>query len=138
MRILVIDDDKAHGESLIDLLASLEHEGLYATGYEDAQWLFELFQFDVVILDFDMPRTTGPVAAARLAQRFPDMLTVIVSAHEPTEERREQIGDLHFLPKPIAPTALEALLQAVERSRLGTELMRRAAFPLVKYGPPDE
>ena len=133
MRILVIDDYRNHGESLLDLLRTLGHDALYAQSYGEAQWLLDLFRFDLAVLDFDMPETTGPAAARHLATRFPDMEQVIVSAHALRGTRREEVGDLAFLPKPVNRTALAALLDQIEQARIGSALVLRGPFAVIKY-----
>lgn len=133
MRILVIDDYKSHGESLVELLKTLGHEGLYAQSFTDAQWLLDLFRFDVAILDFDMPAVSGPEAAQDLAKRFPEMQAVIVSAHTPEGDRLTCLGELPFLPKPVVHDTLRSLLEEFARARLGSVLIRRTGFPMIKY-----
>lgn len=133
MRILIIDDYRLHAESLVDLLGTLGHEALYAPSYSEAQWLLDLFPFDLAILDFDMPQMSGPAIAAKLAERFPSMRSVIVSAHSLEGARRVELGSLLFLPKPLQPQALAALLQSLQAVDAGLPLTVRRAFPMVKY-----
>lgn len=133
MRILVIDDYRNHGESLLDLLRTLGHDALYAQSYEEAQWLLELFRFDLAVLDFDMPGTTGPAAARHLAARCPTMESVIVSAHALDSARRAEVGELAFLAKPVHREALAELLHRIEQARVGSALIRRGPFAVIKY-----
>jgi DNA-binding response OmpR family regulator len=132
MRILVIDDYRSHGESLVELLLSWGHEALYAAGYDDAQWLLDLFKFDVALLDCDMPGMNGPAVAEKLAERFPDLRSVIVSARPPGTSRAE-LGSLHFISKPVRPQELLDFLQLMIRERAGCSIVLRSVYSLVKY-----
>jgi two-component system response regulator DesR len=130
MRILVIDDDRPHGESLLDLLQSKGHEALYAQTDADARWLADLLRFDLAILDHDMPGTSGLRLAALLTEKFPGLLCVIVSARPAAEI---PLGGLRFLPKPLPIPALLEMLIDLERQRGGAPLVLRTGFPMVKY-----
>ena len=73
MRLLIIDDDKPHGESLADLLNSSGHEAYFASSLDDAQWLLELFRFNIALVDYDMPVLDGPEVARRLQEHDPEL-----------------------------------------------------------------
>ena len=133
VRILVIDDYHTHAESLVELLEALGHEALYAPTYSEAEWFLDLFQFDLAILDFDMPEMSGPAMARRFTVRNPKMQSVIVSAHSPQDERLKELGELLFLPKPLKSAALSDLLESVRILQTGLPLVLRQAFPLKKY-----
>ena len=133
MRILVMDDYRPHGESLTELLQSKGHDALYAQTLADAEWLLELFHFDVAFLDFDMPLRSGPEVAAVLSDRFPTLRSVIVSAHAPVGPRREELGDLLFLQKPVLLDALWELVNTIQREQAGSSLVRRRAYSIIKY-----
>ena len=82
MNILVIDDYESYGESLVELLQALGHEAEYAPSYQDAEWLLELFEFEVALLDFDLPVLTGPKIAEELMLegRDPNTPVAVVQA----------------------------------------------------------
>src|SRR5262249_61342241 len=71
MKILIVDDDQQHGESLAELLCSRGYEAFYAPNQEEAEWLSSLFRFDLSIIDFDLRRTTGPELARDLVKEDP-------------------------------------------------------------------
>lgn len=133
MRILVMDDYRSHGESLVELLASKGHEALYAETYDDAEWLLDLFRFDAALLDFDMPGMSGPAVAARVSKRVPHVRAWIMSAKAPTGQRLKELGGLQFLHKPVQLEALLALILETERELTGRALVPRSTYSLVKY-----
>lgn len=135
MKILVIDDYRPHGESLRELLESRGHEALYAESLDDAGRYLDTLRFDLAFLDFDMPRLKGTSVAARLASRFPRLRSVIVSARELDPDQLQREGGFLYLRKPVSLEALGACLQRLERERIGSALVRRAALPLVPYRP---
>jgi len=134
MRVLVIDDYQSHGESLAEFLQTRGHEAMYSGGYADAEWLLGLFRFDLAILDFDMPGMSGPAMAAKLAERFPRLRSLIVSAHAPVGKRRAELGDLPFIKKPVPPQELLDFIEAMNRERVGFSIVLRSAYSLVRYG----
>ncbi len=135
MRILIIDDDARHGESLAELLSTRGHEAHFAPSPEEADWLLELFRFDLSVIDFDMPQVIGPEVARRLLIRLPGLEVAIISAHRAEGTRRELLGDLPFFQKPIEAGSFLAFVERVYFRRHGLPLMRRGEFPLDRYRP---
>jgi len=133
VRILIIDDDSRHGESLAELLASRGHDAHFAPSPAEAEWLFELFRFDLSVIDFDMPHASGPEVARRLLVRMPGLAVAIISAHRAEGSRREVLGDLPFFPKPIEAEHFLAFVQRIILARQGLPLMVRGDFPLDRY-----
>jgi len=133
LRLLIIDDDKPHGESLADLLNSSGHEAYFASSLDDAQWLLELFRFNIALVDYDMPVLDGPEVARRLQEHDPELRAVVMSARENDATRRSELGALPFVPKPISADGLLALIVEVASQQAGTALVVRVEFPLVPY-----
>lgn len=138
MKVLIIDDYRSHGESLVELVNVLGHDAQYAPSYPEAEWLLSALPFDLALLDFDMPEMTGPMIAGRLTQRFPKVRPVIMSAHAPDQQRRKEIGNLMFLQKPLTREQLETLFTDLVREQQGGGLMLRASFPILKIGGTSE
>ena len=136
MKILIIDDYKSHGESLVELVHALGHEAQYAADLAEAEWLLDLLSFDVALLDFDMPKMSGPAIADQLVLRYPKVRPVIMSAARLNAERRRRIGDLRFLAKPLTRHTLESLFAEFQRELAGSQLMRRAPMAIrpVEHG----
>lgn len=133
MRILVLDDYRPHGEALADWLQTQGHEVAYAESYHDAEWLLDLYTFNLAFLDFDMPGMIGPDAARKLQGRLPALRCIILSALPPTGLRKEQLGELEFLSKPVALETLMGVLREVEQALRGYPLTLRSPFAIAKY-----
>lgn len=132
MKVLIIDDYRSHGESLVELVNVMGHDAQYAPSYPEAEWLLSVLTFDLALLDFDMPQMTGPMIAGRLTQKFPKVRPVIMSAHAPDQWRKKEIGNLTFLQKPLTREQLENLFTDLVREQQGVSLMLRASFPILK------
>ena len=130
LRVLILDDDRAHGESLTDLLNSRGHEAYFAASFDDACWLLELFRFGLAILDHDMPDVTGLQAAREIIARDPEVRTAVMSAREIGREVSDAPGSVSFLAKPIS---VETLLALIGRLESGKSIALRLSFPLQRY-----
>jgi DNA-binding NtrC family response regulator len=133
MRILVMDDYQSHGEGLAEFLGSRGYEAIYAASYADAEWLLALMRFDLAVLDFDMPGLPGPAVAAKLAERFPQLRSVIMSARPPSGPRKAELGSFLFLEKPVPTDALLEIVGRVEKEIAGFSVVLRSVFSVVKY-----
>jgi len=133
MRILIIDDHLEHGEALSELLTSRGHEAYFAPSAAEAEWLFSLFQFDLSLIDFDMPDLNGAEVALRLLSRSPQSEAAIMSAHGPGQITPEELRGLPFFPKPIAMEALIEFLVQLALRKSGAPLAIRESFPLQKF-----
>jgi len=133
MRILIVDDDPIDAESLADLVELLGHEAHVARSHADAAWLLDLFRFDLALLDFDMPSRTGPEIARWLAGHQRGLPSIILSAHQHTRRRREELAGLPCLAKPVLVDTLSSLLASLARCVEGSPLVPRGGYSVVKY-----
>jgi DNA-binding NtrC family response regulator len=113
--ILAVDDDRA----ILDLLESaLENAGysvLLADGGRNAIRIFEECATPVTLLltDVIMPDLTGPVVAAHLLERQPDLRVLFMSGFHDAEMVQRFVTNKGFnlLPKPFT---VESLLRSVQ------------------------
>lgn len=133
MRVLVIDDDVAHGETVTDLLNTKGHEAFSARSLPDARWLIDLFDFQLAIVDYDMPLVKGSEVARELQARLPNLKAVVMSAREPHEGVREDLGPLPYLRKPIRIEELLETIRQLHPPPSGSALVRRVSFSLVRF-----
>lgn len=120
-RILLADDNRINLEVARELL---EDAGLSVTSAEDGQAAVDLAQhtdFDLILLDVNMPGIHGH-DAARLLRALPNLSTTPILAMSantsPSDQAAsEQAGMNAHLSKPVAPDQLyEALLFWLEKS----------------------
>lgn len=136
MRVLIIDDDRAHGETLSDLLNSKGYEAYFAPSLPEADWLLELFRFHLALLDWDMPERSGPQVARELLERDPALRPILMSAREPSSSLlvAEKAPPMPFIPKPIRVDSLLSLIASFTGQ--STSLTLRVEFPLDHYRRP--
>jgi len=126
-RVLVVDDDEALCETL--------EAGLRRRGY-DAAWrpsaaaavsLLELEPFDVVVTDLNMKGSSGIELCARVVERWPDVLVLVLTAFGSLESAVQaiRVGAYDFISKPVELDALViALDRALGHKRLRDEVRR--------------
>jgi two-component system sensor histidine kinase RpfC len=116
LRVLVADDNPTNREVVGKILERSGHTVTLVNDGEQALDAVERQNFDIVLLDRNMPRMGGmeALAALRLMMRGRDRLPVIMlSADVTTEAKREALeaGADAFLPKPIESIRLLEELQ---------------------------
>jgi DNA-binding response OmpR family regulator len=117
MRVLVAEDER----QLADLVA----EGLRGRGFAvdvaydgaEAERRLDLHEYDLVVLDRDLPHTPGDVVCARLAERTQRPGVLMLTAFADVEDRVEglRLGADDYLPKPFDFAELVARLEALAR-----------------------
>jgi DNA-binding response OmpR family regulator len=117
MRVLVAEDETA----LADLVAEgLRHRGFAVdVAYDGAQaeQRLAINEYDLVVLDRDLPQTHGDVVCARLALQSHRPGVLMLTAFADVEDRVEglRLGADDYLPKPFAFPELVARLEALGR-----------------------
>jgi DNA-binding response OmpR family regulator len=117
MRVLVAEDEAP--------LADLVAEGLRGRGFAvdvaydgaQAERRLAVHDYDLLVLDRDLPHTHGDVVCARLAQRSRRPAVLMLTAFAEVEDRVEglRLGADDYLPKPFAFAELVARLEALGR-----------------------
>ncbi|MEY4774093.1 MAG: hypothetical protein RIT40_1128, partial [Planctomycetota bacterium] len=130
-RVLVVDDDEGHAESLSE---ALEMDGWRCTLANSAEAGIERLtesSFEAVLTDLVMPGQTG-IDVLRAAGRLqPDCAVLLVTGHESVKTAVDALrhGAADYLSKPVDLAELRARLsRAVESTRLrrvNTELLQR-------------
>ncbi len=115
--ILVAEDEPSSAEYLRVLLEGRGHEvRLVANGLE-ALLALEARPFDLVITDLRMPAMDGFELLSHLAQRWPDLPAIVLSANEDVEDVVEavRLGAINYLLKPATPASVGS---AIDRALL--------------------
>src|SRR3982751_2431321 len=138
-RLLVADDNKVNR---LLLTRSLELQGHTVASADNGRVALEMLRredFDLMLLDMEMPEMTGFEVLEALSKdlKLRDLPVIVTSSLEGVEHvvRCIELGAEDFLNKPVNPTLLKARIGAsLEKKRLRDqqkELVRRFATPEV-------
>ena len=84
LRILVVDDEPAVGDTVKMLLEFDGHEVEAINSSQEALGIFESGRFDLVFTDFAMPGMNGHQLAAAIKAGAPDQPVVMITAYAGT------------------------------------------------------
>ena len=133
LNVLVIDDDEAVRDLLVDIISREEHQAVAAESAEHGLELLPFWTFQVAFIDLHLPGMDGIVLGEFLRHTNPDMIIVIISGDNVKRvERRSRDLSLQFIAKPFRiPDILDVLDGAlVARSqRVGKASEPRAISP---------
>ncbi|MFE5541853.1 response regulator transcription factor [Streptomyces sp. NPDC056519] len=121
MRVLIVEDEPYMAEALV---AGLRREAMavdVAVDGEAALHLLDCHDYDVVVLDRDLPKVHGDEVCSRLAQTQAAVRILMLTAAASTEDRVGglRLGADDYLTKPFDFPELVARLRALQR-RAGT------------------
>ncbi|MBQ3069350.1 MAG: response regulator transcription factor [Clostridia bacterium] len=114
-RIAVCDDDAAQGEYLKNLvstyMAQREHTAQISVFRSAQAVLFEgCEQFDVFLLDIEMPGISGMELAQTVRRRHPTAVIVFVTGYSEYIAQGYDVSALHYLMKPVDKDKLFSVL----------------------------
>ncbi|NQD40724.1 response regulator transcription factor [Glutamicibacter halophytocola] len=114
MRLLIVEDDQAVADALIDAVSAAGHEATHAGRGSDA--LLRHHDAELILLDLGLPDMDGLEVLRKLRQ-VSDVPVVILSARndERSVVRGLRQGADDYLVKPIGLTVLLARIDAVAR-----------------------
>lgn len=132
MRILVVDDD----ETLrLSVRASLDARGYHIDEAEDGQVAVEKVEqalnhginYDVVLLDVNMPRLSGIDALQKIKDLSPNSTCIMLTAYSNVQDAVTaiKVGAYDYLEKPVDAERLWALLDAASEA---SSLVRQISF----------
>jgi DNA-binding response OmpR family regulator len=121
-RVLVVDDNLDHVQTLALLLKGMGHQTEFAILGQAAISIARRFRPDVVLLDLGLPDMDGTLVCRQLRQEAGEQVRILVvtgSAREGDRERVMEAGGDQFLQKPLDPRFLESLLGSVSEAEPG-------------------
>lgn len=114
-KILVVDDDRLVLIAIQELLSSLGFSVVTSSCGFDALEKIAQEKFDLVILDVIMPEMDGFEVCQRIRQSESStdipVLMLTAKSGEEDKERGMEVGANLYLPKPISPKRLIALVE---------------------------
>ena len=127
-RILIIDDDKPHRESLAGLVTDAGHVVVgTGTGADSSALLDAHATVDLMLLDLNMPGMNGYEVLSALRQRDVRPGVIVLTGRQDDADMRRllQLGANDFLAKPYAPEALLSSIDEVLSRRAQSDATQR-------------
>jgi two-component system OmpR family response regulator len=127
MRILIAEDDSLLAEGLARSLRDLGYAVDCVNTGADADSATSAFEFDLLILDLNLPRMSGLEVLKRLRSRSRELPVLILTAQSGVEDRVRglDLGADDYLAKPFALEELKARVRALTRRTTGTPTLFR-------------
>jgi DNA-binding response OmpR family regulator len=115
-RVLVIDDDRDHAESIVDILSMRGHQVEAAFSGEAGVKLFREENFDIVFMDVKLPGMNGVETFFEFKKIRPDARVMMMTGYSVEELISQAIanGALGVLRKPFAIGELLRVLDEVK------------------------
>ncbi len=121
-KILIVDDEDAIRNLFVEALEELGYRCEVAgNGLEALEKFYRVKDFDVVLLDIQMPKLNGIETLKKLKTYSPDLSIIMVSASRDIENVRAALkeGAYDYIFKPFHVTDVDTVIRrAIERSNL--------------------
>lgn len=116
-RVLIVDDDRDHAESLADVIEMRGHMTQLAYSGEEAIGYFRADDFDFVLLDVKLPGINGVDTFLELRKIRPAAQVMMMTGYSVEQLVAQAIdgGALGVLHKPFAATQILELLNKVKQ-----------------------
>jgi len=119
MRLLVVEDDPSMQKSICKGLTKLGYAVDAASDGEEALELFDVNEYDAVILDLNLPKVDGMSVLKNIRETDKESAVLILSARRELDDKILGLdtGANDYLVKPFFFSELEARLRALLRRR---------------------
>jgi two-component system response regulator HydG len=131
IRVLIVDNDVAHAETMAESLQRVGNECILATSGTDGVREIEEDTFDVIITDLRMSDVDGLGILQRAKEVLPEAEVILVTGHGsiPSAVEAMQQGAFNYLTKPLDLKQLRAVAEkaaaTLQLRRTNAELNRR-------------
>lgn len=113
-RILIVDDDARTRRGLEKLIESMGYDQVKVAGSaEEADHWMTSLEFDLVLLDIELPRMNGVEFLAWALDREPELATIMLTGLDNPDLAIQclRAGARNYLVKPINPDFLEVAIR---------------------------
>lgn len=115
IKVLLVDDEKEFADTLSERLTLRQFDVSLAYSGESALEIFEINNFDIVVLDMLMPGISGLETLQRIKEMAPLVQVVMLTGHATVENAIEgmKLGAYDFL---LKPTDAEILVKTINEA----------------------
>lgn len=112
--VLVVEDDPANRELLIELLSMWGYEPVAVGSAEEADWAMRRRPIEAAVVDVFLPGKNGATVITRLREKFPNATVIGMSAlgDAAMARRCKGVGADFFITKPVLSEELAEVLKA--------------------------
>jgi CheY-like chemotaxis protein len=112
--VLIVEDDPANRELLIELLSLWGYDPVAVGSAEEAEWAIRRKAIDAAVIDVFLPGKNGQTLITRLRERFPDATLIGMSALGDAAMARKMkgVGADFFITKPVISEELAEVLKS--------------------------
>ncbi len=117
MRVLLVEDDKAVANFVKKGLEAEQYAVDIAAEGDEAQYMAEEFDYDLLILDLNLPTIDGIEVLQKVRAKKANLPILVLTARNRVEDRVKGLdqGADDYLTKPFSFTELSARLRALSR-----------------------
>ncbi|MEW6334809.1 MAG: response regulator [Thermodesulfobacteriota bacterium] len=126
-KILIVDDDQELRQNLSEVLESAGYQTEHASSAKEALAKLEVREFDVVLLDYVMPKLNGMDALVSIQRLRPRSKVIMMTAFATVGNAVDAIkkGASDYLVKPFKIEALLAMIgRSIEEAKFETCMHR--------------
>jgi DNA-binding NtrC family response regulator len=118
-KILVVDDDSDLRMTVVSALTEGQYQVDQASDGEEAVNRVRASQYDLVVLDVNMPRMTGLEALKEIKAHDPSIMVIILTAFSNIRDAVEatRLGAYNYLEKPVKSDNLVYMIDQAFRSQ---------------------
>lgn len=115
-KILVVDDDAALLDLLVDTLSTIGYSAVPAMGGSEALVKLEQDTFDLIISDIKMPEVDGISLLNKVRQSYPGVPVVLITGVA-SHDIISKVSPDGFLAKPFRISHIEELIESTLSKR---------------------
>ena len=110
IRVLVVDDDEPHAEAVAESLERVGYDCTVVSSGREALRLIEEQEFDIILMDLQMPVMDGFECTARIRKTHPELPILALTAARSAEIDAKTVaaGMNDIVGKPFIPKELRA------------------------------